>query len=66
MPTDCSALVITALQVLHVLQAKVLQATCSAKGKWNVKAAHAAHVEQGGGISIVSFQLTAGRLRDRQ
>ncbi len=44
----------------HVLE--MLQATCSAKGKWNVKAAHAAHLQQGGGMSQQSFSLAAGRL----
>ncbi len=45
----------------HVLE--MLQATCSPTGKWNVKAAHAAHKQQGGGMSLQSFYLTAGRLR---
>jgi hypothetical protein len=48
----------------HVLE--MLQATCSAKGKWNIKAAHEAHKQQGGGMSRDSFYLAAGRLRDRQ
>ncbi len=48
----------------HVLE--MLQATCSAKGKWSVKAAHAAHKQQGGGMSLPTFYLVAGRLRDRQ
>ncbi len=30
----------------HVLE--MLQATCSAKGKWNISAAYAAHMQQGG------------------
>ncbi len=29
----------------------MLEATCSAQGKCNVKAAHAAHLQQGGGMS---------------
>jgi hypothetical protein len=42
----------------HVLE--MLQATCSPTGKWGVKAAH---LQQGGGMSLASFQLAAGRLR---
>ncbi len=45
---------------------EMLQATCSAKGKWSIKAAHAAHKQQGGGMSLGSFYLAAGRLRDTQ
>ncbi len=48
----------------HVLE--MLQATCSVKGKWSFKAAHAAHLEQGGGMSYEAFRIAAGRLRDRQ
>ncbi len=48
----------------HVLE--MLQATCSPKGKWSIKAAYAAHLEQGGGMSQPSFYLAAGRVRDRQ
>ncbi len=51
-------------QEAHVLQ--MLQATCGPTGKWNVKAAHATHKQQGGCMSQVSFYLAAGRLRDRQ
>ncbi len=47
----------------HVLQ--MMQATCSPTGKWSIKAAHAAHLQQGGGMSQISFSLAAGRLRDR-
>ncbi len=46
----------------HVLE--MLQANCSAKGKWNIKAAYTAHKQQGGGMGRASFYLTAGRLRD--
>ncbi len=45
----------------HVLE--MLQASRFRNGKWNVKAAH---LQQGGGMSLISFSLTAGRLRDRQ
>jgi hypothetical protein len=43
---------------------EMLHATCSPKGNWNVRAAHAAHKQQGGGMTLRSFQLAAGRLRD--
>ncbi len=38
---------------------KMLQATCSVNGKWSVRAAHAAHKQQGGGMSL-------GRTREGQ
>jgi hypothetical protein len=47
----------------HVLQ--MLEATCSPTGRWSIRAAYTAHKQQGGGMSLSSFQLAAGRLRDR-
>ncbi len=46
----------------HVLE--MLQATCSSTGKWSFKAAHAAHLQQGGGMSLNSFSIAAGRLQE--
>jgi hypothetical protein len=40
----------------HVLE--MLQATCSFNGKWNVGAAHTAHKQKGGGMSLVSHGET--------
>ncbi len=45
-------------QDAHVLE--MLGATCSAKGKWRVKAAHAAHKQQGGGMSLGTELLPCG------
>ncbi len=43
----------------HVLE--MLQATCYPTGKWNIKAAHAAHKQQGGGMSRDSFYRLEGQ-----